>query len=68
MFDWQEVTTKAGDHGDVSPLLSAVSAEIILEVMQYALERWRWGGVDDADWNEIDDAVSSAISEVIEGF
>lgn len=68
MFDWSEVTTKAAEHGDVSPLLSAVSSEIILEVLQSALERWRWGGVDDTNWDGIETAVSDAISEVIEGF
>jgi len=68
VFDWSEVATKAAEHGDVSPLLSAVSSEIILEVLQSALERWRWGGVDDTTWDEIDASVSDAISEVIEGF
>lgn len=62
-FDWANVQLRAADDNTLSAVLSPVTRNLIIDALQIMLERYAWGVVSDAVWDEIEAATSAALRE-----
>jgi hypothetical protein len=65
LYDWDDFS---GDSGveDTPLLISTRSQSLILSALEKLQPRWAWTEVDDADWDDIEGAIASAIFDVTE--